>query len=428
MTLRALVVAAVALAFATALIGCGGGGGDTPEVGTCGATEPSELAGCQNVDYGSCGGACCNLVITSDKSPLELGIALTDVLTMFNNGGPDGQFTRQKMAENNLSSDAAARGFANLTNYSAGMPEPFTGKEVWIGQVHHTTTGENHYVDTINLNVRSSGSGSVLHAFSSSLIAGALGDNGQNYKNLVMLLKGVVSDDAINKAVHLNNSCPSAAIGRSRANAQREVSAHGAALRSSRLLSAKPLPLAAKPAKHAPAIEGTCGKAPSPVEDCQNVDFGSCGNACCGLLVSVPESPTLAAQKLNSTLGGGGPDGHYTLQTTAGNQIGFDNLTKYVPDLPEPFNASTSGVYLGQVHHMTDGPLHYNDTINFNVIANPAGVGSLIHAFSLSLVGGALGDAGQNYKNIMMPLKAAFPQQSIKHHYFESCPDPSVIV
>jgi hypothetical protein len=106
-----------------------------------------------------------------------------------------------------------------------------------------------------------------------------------------------------------------------------------------------------------------------------------------------------------------------------------DNLTQYLPKLPEPFKASTSGVYLGQVHHMTDGPRHYNDTINFNVIANPAGVGSLIHAFSLSLVGGALGDAGQNYKNIMMPLKAAFLQQySIKHHYFESCPDPSVIV
>merc|ERR1719272_2615166 len=100
-------------------------------------------------------------------------------------------------------------GFDNLTQYSPDMPPPFKdSKSVWIGQVHHKTYGPKHYIDTINLNMRSGEDGkTILHAYSLSLIGGALGDNGQNYKNIMGLLGGV----KFNVTKHLNGSCMPAA-------------------------------------------------------------------------------------------------------------------------------------------------------------------------------------------------------------------------
>merc|ERR1712176_997239 len=63
---------------------------------------------------------------------------------------------------------------------------------------------------------------------------------------------------------------------------------------------------------------GSCGgDKPSKVEDCLNVDMGSCGNACCKLVMNVLEDPATVANRLNSSLANGGPDGYYTLQPLA---------------------------------------------------------------------------------------------------------------
>merc|ERR1712039_489085 len=86
--------------------------------------------------------------------------------------------------------------------------------------------------------------------------------------------------------------------------------------------------------------------------------------------------------------------GYYTLQPLAEGVTGFFDLSVFKAGLP----------FIGQVHHMTSGPKHYNDTIDFTI--TKSGSGSVIKAFSLSLIGGALGDNGQNYKNIVMAMKS----------------------
>merc|ERR1712194_215120 len=162
-------------------------------------------------------------------------------------------------------------------------------------------------------------------------------------------------------------------------------------------------------------VVGSCGSAqPSKVQDCQNVDMGSCGNACCKLEFTVEETPEEAMMKLNSSLAGGGPDGNYKLQLTAEGTLGFGDLSKFhIPD----------GVqYIGQVHHFTSGPKHYEDTIDFTIYDRQPASGSSIHAFSLSLIGGAYGDNGQNYKNIVTAMKAfgKYSKLDVDH----SCPAP----
>mmetsp|Transcript_1316 Transcript_1316/g.2805 ORF Transcript_1316/g.2805 Transcript_1316/m.2805 type:complete len:182 (+) Transcript_1316:47-592(+) len=161
-------------------------------------------------------------------------------------------------------------------------------------------------------------------------------------------------------------------------------------------------------------IVGSCGgDTPSPVADCANVDMGSCGNACCKMLVEVSMSTTEAMQTLNASLANGGPDGSYTLQSTAEGTLGFGDL--------RPFKTGVD--FIGQVHHMTSGPKHYVDTIDFTITA--AKTGSVVKAFSISLIGGALGDNGQNYKNIKMAMDGAFKSNGYKlSHVDDSCPEP----
>ena len=75
------------------------------------------------------------------------------------------------------------------------------------------TSGPAHYNDTIDMTVRSSGDGVIVKLFSLSLIGGALGDAGQNYKNIVQITEAVT--DAVNAVgmtntslVHVDDSCP----------------------------------------------------------------------------------------------------------------------------------------------------------------------------------------------------------------------------
>jgi hypothetical protein len=166
--------------------------------------------------------------------------------------------------------------------------------------------------------------------------------------------------------------------------------------------------------------QGSCGgDSPSQVEDCQNVDFGSCGNACCRLEFQAPagQSTDSVMQALNASFTSRGPDGAYTPQMTAEGTLGFGDLKQF---------GSPMGVdWIGQVFHTSPHP--YTDTINFNIRNTEGGV--VVKAFSISQIGGALGDNGQNYKNIVNLLKAAFGNFNDfqLRRLDESCPGSAVV-
>lgn len=165
------------------------------------------------------------------------------------------------------------------------------------------------------------------------------------------------------------------------------------------------------------SVTGTCGSAkPSKVADCQNVDMGSCGNACCKMSFVVEQDPLTAMSYLNNSLNAGGLDGAYQLQLTAEGSLGFGDL--------RAFKIPGGEQFIGQAHHMAG---RYTDVVNFNIRPEVNGPGSVIKAFSLSLIAGALGDNGQNYKNILMAMKGAFPDWQKVHaeRDDESCPATS---
>jgi hypothetical protein len=342
------------------------------------------------------------------KSPEEVAAALSDTAA----NAANHQFALQ------IPAGSKTAKFSNLSQYHTHFPPPLNDSaSFFLGQFHHTTTGG--YVDTIDISLRSlPNGGSEVHAFSLSLIAGAFGDNGQNYKNIMMLMKGL----GITNTKHLNNSCPVAGAA--------QLSTNRPVVEASRRLSEQDQKLDRTPAMSADAkaelVKGTCGQNPKPA-DCENVDYGSCGNACCSILVKQAYEPAEVMNKINATLQNGGPDGYYTLQETAEHTLGFANLSAYISKFPSPFDSSKDGVFVGQVHHMTSGPAHYNDTINFAFYdSHPASgdAGTYIRATSVSLIGGALGDDGQGYKNIKMILDGALDKYTIVGHFFGSCPNP----
>jgi hypothetical protein len=175
---------------------------------------------------------------------------------------------------------------------------------------------------------------------------------------------------------------------------------------------------------------GTCGPtSPSTVQDCLNVDSGSCANACCGLQFLVDEDPLTAMQKLNASFAEGGADGSYTLQMTAEKTLGFGDL--------RPFHAPGGEQFLGQVHHKTTGG--YVDEVDISIRPKQCtgagmsidcnGEGSIIRAFSTSLIAGALGDNGQNYKNIVMAMKNVAWKTPFQQSQSDgSCPTPTQMV
>merc|ERR1711939_443293 len=154
--------------------------------------------------------------------------------------------------------------------------------------------------------------------------------------------------------------------------------------------------------------------------DCKNVDFGSCGNACCHLDIAFPNHST---EDVRDALlkAFDGADGRYTAQMTAEGTLGFGDL--------RPFNASAD--FIGQAWHLTKNEM-YNDTINFALYAandgENKGKGTTATAFSISQIAGAFGDSGQNYYNIGALLEEAFEDSSAYSvsHPDGSCPEEAV--
>ncbi|KAJ9469385.1 hypothetical protein DIPPA_01797 [Diplonema papillatum] len=143
-----------------------------------------------------------------------------------------------------------------------------------------------------------------------------------------------------------------------------------------------------------------CNGSPSSDPDCQNPDLGSCGMACCKLEFAFSSaSPESVHAALVTAVGGGGPDGRYSWQTTAEGTFGTFKL----PEATYPY------LYVGQAHHttpfpdgtmVTSGP--YTDTVNFAIYQDAArGNQTTLRGFSLSLINGALGDNGINYKSLL---------------------------
>lgn len=86
----------------------------------------------------------------------------------------------------------------------------------------------------------------------------------------------------------------------------------------------------------------------------------------------------------------GGPDGLYAFATTNDGDFGISDYRKY--------NISIS--YMGQIYHQTRAN-RYRDTIDF-VVQPAKNGGTRVEAFSISEIGGAWCDAGQNYKNVYL--------------------------
>eukprot|EP00163_Fabomonas_tropica_P029003 TRINITY_DN6053_c1_g1_i1.p2 TRINITY_DN6053_c1_g1~~TRINITY_DN6053_c1_g1_i1.p2 ORF type:complete len:158 (+),score=48.47 TRINITY_DN6053_c1_g1_i1:72-545(+) len=125
---------------------------------------------------GSCGNACC--VIEVGFSSNNTAQAVANALTSAMSPGPDGRYAMQPTAENPTST-----GFADL--------RPFNVSAQFIGQAYHTTLSK-HFVDTLNWVVFTD----HVRAFSTSQIGGAYGDAGQNYKNLIQVIKSTSAVDA----------------------------------------------------------------------------------------------------------------------------------------------------------------------------------------------------------------------------------------
>jgi len=94
---------------------------------------------------------------------------------------------------------------------------------------------------------------------------------------------------------------------------------------------------------------------------------------------------------LNESLHNGGPDGLYTANELHEGGTGFAELPP-------------RHLTIGQGNHESS-IYHYNDTLNF-IARDTSDTHCTVTAFSISNIGGALGDQGQNYANLEALVQA----------------------
>eukprot|EP00933_Yihiella_yeosuensis_P052770 TRINITY_DN5088_c0_g2_i1.p1 TRINITY_DN5088_c0_g2~~TRINITY_DN5088_c0_g2_i1.p1 ORF type:complete len:195 (+),score=29.73 TRINITY_DN5088_c0_g2_i1:47-631(+) len=149
----------------------------------------------------------------------------------------------------------------------------------------------------------------------------------------------------------------------------------------------------------------TCGMdASTKVPDCDMEDKGSCGNACCTVDVHFPkESPKELYRKLKEALDN---DNEYAYVSgkMPHDEHPTDDLTKF--DMKWKY--IVSGTH-------TTSKRKYVDMLKFNIRANDDDSGgSYLRAFSISETPGALGDNGQNYKNLKFLVDSMKLKSSVK--------------
>ena len=146
------------------------------------------------------------------------------------------------------------------------------------------------------------------------------------------------------------------------------------------------------------ATTATCGQHKSPnhdrVPDCTHWDQGSCGNACCVAEIDVAGGVDATYLALRAYLESGGGDGGYAKASKrdASGHVSEDDQGDYPFgfDPPLPWRFTTSAT------HATSGG--YVDALYLSV--GETGSGSKVRMSSTSTINGALGDMGQNYKDL----------------------------
>lgn len=145
--------------------------------GTC--EKDSQDKDCQYSDFITCGNACCKVVAHVVDDPES---AYSDLVTELKNGGPDNMYKFVKGT--------------NFTQHGGYV-------KYSLQATHQTFAG--HYVDTMNFVLYEIDGETLMSGFSISGIEGALFDYGQNYKNIVFLLKNVFTDIKMNRELGCTN-------------------------------------------------------------------------------------------------------------------------------------------------------------------------------------------------------------------------------
>lgn len=160
-----------------------------------------------------------------------------------------------------------------------------------------------------------------------------------------------------------------------------------------------------------PARASYCGSCGQGCMGCENVDFGSCGNACCKLDLEIFDMTTETVMKsLNKTLHSGGQDGNWSASVLAEGVTGFADLRSITKDID----------FIGQFVHTTY--VGYRDSVSLTVART--GQSTKVRLFSYSLIGGAYGDSGQGYLNLKMIIDSLDLDDYQLTHVDRSCPNP----
>lgn len=142
---------------------------------------------------------------------------------------------------------------------------------------------------------------------------------------------------------------------------------------------------------HAAAVtespSGSCGV--TPVPECMN-DMGSCGNACCAAEFRTDKTPSEVFALMTRYLESGGSDGLFGYKTGGTSGLGISGGAD---------QGTWDSIFQGT--HTTI-KMRYVDTLNFAVRTKPEGRGSVVRAFSISDIAGALGDEGQNRRTVSL--------------------------
>lgn len=152
------------------------------------------------------------------------------------------------------------------------------------------------------------------------------------------------------------------------------------------------------------AQRSTCGIPPNPnITDCDRLDLGSCGNACCELELNVDLSTPEAYQKVKDFLVRGGNSSSYAYidgEDAMSGENPSDDVRDFNSTPPRPYT------FILQGSHTTTGR-HFVDTLNFNFRPGHGDNTTSMILFSMSKIHGALGDAGQNYKTLIYLINGA---------------------
>eukprot|EP00747_Dinoflagellata_sp_TGD_P212906 gnl/TRDRNA2_/TRDRNA2_85938_c0_seq1.p1 gnl/TRDRNA2_/TRDRNA2_85938_c0~~gnl/TRDRNA2_/TRDRNA2_85938_c0_seq1.p1 ORF type:complete len:444 (+),score=67.12 gnl/TRDRNA2_/TRDRNA2_85938_c0_seq1:85-1416(+) len=364
---------------------------DDPQVETsiCG----ENATGCDMVDMGSCGAACCALEVLLEVAPK---LAYERLKMFLLEGGDSRSFAHvpDKKRDGNASS-----------NVVEGLN---------LQGLHNTSEG---HADTLRFNIRKSSTGSalpILRALSVSHENGTRSDRGQNYKTLTYMLGkvGIHASPpqilhgcgrASNMSVNATGSSKAAIFNEEAANPYPWIEPSGSLNRWVNV-------------NRAPKKTSTCGLEPwRYVPDCRHPDQGSCGTACCALQAKVGDRTGDALYKdlidfLNNhgdLLADKWDDSLFSYRYIPAYH---EEFTPHTPDDLRAFNTDWEWIVRGW--HITKKK-QYKDILNFNIRPWPQAITGTAHdgalllrAFSISEKAGAITDYGQNFKNLQYVFDA----------------------